>query len=306
MTTISVLPDTDQRFLRIYEMEHALYKVMASYTRYEDVLIDQMILASWSGKRIQDLIQDLRTRVQHTVEPRSAAGWHTLVRTVPDHNVDLHTMIDTIQTMNDQDRYIQRVIINLKSGPRDIEKRVHTLTQLLSIWSSQKDVDINTLIESVHGTLEEVYRRDPVSHGMSGTGQRYAVVAMHDRGYMGHVFVRQDDMFPMVLGMIGIRSSIRNLIGRHCPNMAHILIKGAIDWAKQNGYEILKVQFPIGSMPSILSRMGFAKSVGDYWMRVQDFESSDRRDVSQIWYEDKRLMDIMCPPDTDYFCDDSD
>jgi hypothetical protein len=51
--------------------------------------------------------------------------------------------------------------------------------------------------------------------------------------------------------------------------------------------------------------MGFARGCGDYWIRVQDF---DTHDSSRIWYEDKRLYKIMYPPELDVFggCDDTD
>ena len=79
--------------------------------------------------------------------------------------------------------------------------------------------------------------------------------------------------------------------------MTHTLVSGVVKWAKQNGYDIIRVQVPIGQMPKILSQMGFAQGCGDYWIRVQDFDTFN----SQIWYEDKRLRDMMHPPEFDSF-----
>ena len=300
MTRIDVLPDTDQHFQCICEMEHDVLKVIPFYENYDEVLVDHAILESWSRDEMKRLMDDLKQRVQPDVVPRSAAGWHALVCTMSgdlDDLGDLHKTIDTIQTIHDRYKYIQTTIMKRKDGPMDIEKRKLVLTQLLSIWRDHTDVYINSRLVRFRNTLEEVYMRDDYSYGMSGTGPRNAVVAFHDNLYMGHVFVRQDEIFPSVLGMIGIRSSIRNIIGRYCIDMTHTLVSGVVKWAKQNGYEIIRVQFPIGQMPKILSQMGFAQGSGDYWMRVQDFETFN----SQIWYEDKRLREMMYPPELDSF-----
>jgi hypothetical protein len=297
MSQIDVFPDTDQNFQRICEMEHDVLKVMSFYKNYDEVLVDHALLYSWSREEMNRLMDDLKNRVQPDVVPRSAAGWRALVFKMSGNRDDLYTTIDSIQTMNDKYKHIQTTIMKGKEGPMDIEKRKLVLTQLLSIWRDNKDVCINSRLVRFRTTLQEVYMRDDYSYGMSGIGQRNAVVAFHEKLYMGHVFIRQDETFPSVLGMIGIRSSIRNIIGRYCRNMAYTLVYGVVKWAKQNGYEIIKVQFPIGSMPKILSQMGFAQGMGDYWMRVQDFGTLN----SQIWNEDKRLHEMMHPPECDSF-----
>jgi hypothetical protein len=296
MASVDVLLATDRAFQRTCEIEHDLLKVMSSYLTYDEVFEDHLILDSWSGlEEMQDLMGDLKMQVQADVEPHNAVGWRALVSKMPGDRSDLHVIIDTIQTLNARYRHITTCILKGKVGPMDIAQRTLTLARLLSIWCNYKDVDINFRITTrVRKTLEEVYMRDSPWFGMSGTGHRYTVVASHDQEYMGHVFVREDEALPMVLGMIGIRSSIRNLVGRYCINMTHILVSGVVKWAKKNGYEIIRVQFPIGPMPEILAQMGFARGCGDYWIRVQDFGTHDS---SRIWYENKRLYEIMFPPE---------
>ena len=198
------------------------------------------------------LLDDLKKRVRPDVVPRGATGWRTLVGAMSGDLEDLYTTIDAIQTMHETYKYIQTNIKKGKDGPMDLEKRNLALTQLLSIWRDSKDVCINSRLVRFRNTLEEVYMRDNPSYGMSGIGQRNAVVAFQDKLYMGHVFIRQDETFPSVLGMIGIRSSIRNIVGKYCSNMAHTLVSGVVKWAKQNGYDIIRVQVPIGQMPKIL------------------------------------------------------
>lgn len=112
--------------------------------------------------------------------------------------------------------------------------------------------------------LRDVFRFD---YNLSELDPYWTTVLLfHDNKWIGSVNVFQFDDRPMDLLMIGIKGSPESLIGRTCrkgeTKIASKILQGVVIYAHSHDIKKLRVLSPIGSMPSILQDLGFAKIDG--------------------------------------------
>ena len=114
--------------------------------------------------------------------------------------------------------------------------------------------------------------------------KRIHVAITEKGGYLGHVYTWEDELRGKFISMIGIRSSIMNLIDWNLKGMAKRLINSVLIYARSRGFKRVCAQEPIGPMPQILSRCGFWKFIEPNMKKAKYMCISTTKEVESLPY----------------------
>ena len=91
-----------------------------------------------------------------------------------------------------------------------------------------------------------------------------------DYNYLGHIYIWPSMDYNETCDVIGIRTSIVNLLCQKTKKIGIKIIASAILWAHENKFKLLRIQQPLDIMATIAQKLGFWKSrFQDYWILVE-------------------------------------
>lgn len=127
-----------------------------------------------------------------------------------------------------------------------------------------------------HGFLDSVLWTDTTRAG-TFTSNPTAIVVMKGTDYAGHVYVwPEDDYVPETeLHVIGLRKTLNIKVKIR---LMPVIFECVEDYARKNGYSIIRVQDPIGVVPEFLESEGYRSTPRWHDLPLRDDQTVEESD----------------------------